>query len=954
MYINKKRNIIYIMLILLLLLPNESIVLAGDRNDERQKPTAVGNGGAVATEHPEASEAAISILKKGGNAVDAAIAAAAVQGVTRPFSGGIGGGGVMNIYLEDEDRFLILDHRVESSENFGPDSFINPETGSTYAQSTRTSSGMATGVPSVVKAWEEALRDYGTMSLNEVLQPAIVVAESGFRADENYIRETKENASRFRKFESTIDVYLDENGEVPEVGTLMKNPDMAKTYRLIAKHGSDIFYEGEIADAIIDTIHNPPVVDGFQGEVLAGNMTMNDLRDYKVITNEATHVQYHGYDVYGPRPVSSGGINIGEILNILEPYNIGDLPQEQALHYFLEASRYAFADRRAYLGDPKYMDIPMVGLLSDGFATERRRLIKDDRATVGQVAPGNPWPYEKDPNKEPDPPSDKEYSFYYDFSGADGDPWDKHAFFRIDSIPSKHPYESSFSIEDNKGKIQLNPREQGRASDYGRVSPNMEAIKDSELLIRFKFNELGSDQRLRLWLKSDVWGSGSSFPVNGYGVELNAKTKLLSLISRKGSSSTNFGRVETALTDDWHSLRLRVHGDQVSVRLWNDNLEEPKEWDLVHQLTENQQIDNEYGNFLLSAINFDYNKGNNIFIDEITVNNLSDVSPELEDQDLDKQTDEPKVEDNSNLQLEDPQEEGSDLLDEEMPEESTIHLSVSDRDGNIVSYTSTIVSIGGNGIVVPGYGFLLNNALSGVTGTQSPDNPNYPKPRFRSLSSMAPTIVMRDGEPVMTAGAPGSATIITTVAQVIINKLDFGMTLPEAIEAPRLSQRNNLDAMTEYENVFEDKYGTVINDLLAMGHTFKPNNQVQGIGSVTGIEFLSDGQARAAAEPIRRGGGSAMAIDIEDIEEPGDDIKGSLQEIVDEINDEDLNESNYTEESWQAFQTALKIAEELLALDNEKLTQSVVDKARSNLEIAYEKLEGKNDSDNEEGLDESV
>ena len=131
MYINKKRNIIYIMLILLLLLPNESIVLAGDRNDERQKPTAVGNGGAVATEHPEASEAAISILKKGGNAVDAAIAAAAVQGVTRPFSGGIGGGGVMNIYLEDEDRFLILDHRVESSENFGPDSFINPETGST-------------------------------------------------------------------------------------------------------------------------------------------------------------------------------------------------------------------------------------------------------------------------------------------------------------------------------------------------------------------------------------------------------------------------------------------------------------------------------------------------------------------------------------------------------------------------------------------------------------------------------------------------------------------------------------------------------------------------------------------------------------------------------------------------------------------------------------------------------
>src|SRR5699024_5844012 len=137
-------------------------VSAGDPGDPRQTPTAVGDGGAVATEHVEASNAATEILKKGGNAVDAAVAAAAAQGVTRPFSGGIGGGGFMNIYLAEEDRSVILDHVTETSENFGPDAFIDPETGELYPSAVRSSSGMATGIPGAVKAWEQALAEHGT------------------------------------------------------------------------------------------------------------------------------------------------------------------------------------------------------------------------------------------------------------------------------------------------------------------------------------------------------------------------------------------------------------------------------------------------------------------------------------------------------------------------------------------------------------------------------------------------------------------------------------------------------------------------------------------------------------------------------------------------------------------------------------------------------------------------
>jgi gamma-glutamyltranspeptidase / glutathione hydrolase len=189
-------------------------------------------------------------------------------------------------------------------------------------------------------------------------------------------------------------------------------------------------------------------------------------------------------------------------------------------------------------------------------------------------------------------------------------------------------------------------------------------------------------------------------------------------------------------------------------------------------------------------------------------------------------------------------------------ERGTTNLTVADRWGNVVEYTLTIEQTGGNAMVVPGRGFLLNNELTdfNFTPTQgtAPD-PNLPAPRKRPRSSMAPTILLSDGKPFLATGSPGGSTIITTVFQILLNRIDLGMTLPEAVAAPRATQRNT--ATVQAEPAFlESPEATA---LAALGHVFTPNPE---IGAATGVEFLPDGQVLAAAEPVRRGGGSAAVV----------------------------------------------------------------------------------------------
>ena len=355
-----------------------------------KQPTATGHGGAVASLDPYASNAGLEILRRGGNAVDAAVAASATLGVTRPYDGSIGGGGFFVLYSADTGEVTTIDSREAAWAAMEPDVFI--EDGQVIPFQERRVSGLSQGVPGLVRGWELALSEYGTMPLHRVLQPARTIAQRGFIVDEEYQRRTESNLAVLRDFTSSRDTFL-VDGEAPQAGTVFRNEELAETYRLLGRHGSSVFYEGEIAEAIVETNTNPPVVDDTDRHVRAGEMTVDDLAGYEAIEREPTMANYRGFEVYGMGPPSSGGTTVGEALNILEGFDIAGVPQEEAFHYLIESSAIAFADRNAYLGDSDFIDVPVTGLLSQAFADERRELIGDTRL-LRPVPAGDPWPYD--------------------------------------------------------------------------------------------------------------------------------------------------------------------------------------------------------------------------------------------------------------------------------------------------------------------------------------------------------------------------------------------------------------------------------------------------------------------------------------------------------------------------------------------------------------------------------
>ena len=549
-------------------------------------PTSIGKGGAAASVETLASQAAIDTLKAGGNAVDAAVAAAAVLGVTEPFSCGLGGGGFM-VIRPAHGKVTTIDGRETASEAMTPTSFW--ENGVPLPFNDARWSGMSVGVPGTPATWAKALKKYGTMKLAQVLQPAIGVARNGFVVDQTFFDQTNGALDWFNDIPTTAGLYLDPDGTPHDVGTTFRNPDLAHTYELIAKHGMKELYRGDIAHAIVDTVQHPNPAPTANHVWRPGVMTLQDLKDYRAIKRKPTHVSYRGLDVYSMGPPSSGGSTVGEALNILEGYDLSSMTREQAFHYFLEASRYSFADRNAYLADPGYYDVPLDGLLSDDYAATRRALITTTAASPPVVQPGNPYPYVK-----------------------------------------------------------------GQASATATQS------------------------------------------------------------------------------------------------------------------------------------------------------------------------------------------------------ETTTHLVTSDKEGNVVSYTFTIESTGGSGLLVPGYGFLLNNELTDFN-YDSTTHPNRVEGGKRPRSSMAPTIVLDKKEPFLALGSPGGSTIITTVLQILFDRLDQGMTLPQAIADPRASQRNTTS--TSSEPAFLSS--PLMTLLQARGHAFSNGGE---IGAATGIEFLGGGNLLAAAEPVRRGTGSALVV----------------------------------------------------------------------------------------------
>jgi gamma-glutamyltranspeptidase / glutathione hydrolase len=583
---------------------------AADQQISKQA-TAEGSGGAVASDSTYATQAGLSVLRRGGTAADAAVAVASTLGVTDPYVAGIGGGGYFVYYDARTHEVSTIDGRETAPAADGPTMFIDASTGQPLPFPKAVTSGLSVGVPGTLATWQKALDRWGRRGLAADLKPAIKVARHGFTVDATMQELTRENQARFAQFSSTSDLFLP-GGGLPEVGSVLRNPDLAATYRQIARNGIGAFYGGPIGSDVVDAVHNLPLAPSATLAPIPGPMTLQDLQDYRAIDRAPTHVNYRGVDVYSMAPSSSGGSTVGEALNILSHFDLSGMTRVQALHHYLESTRLAFADRNRFVGDPAFVDVPLAQLLSDSFGLQRACLIDPTHALTSPVPPG-------DPNGSP----------------------------------------------------------------------------------------------------------SCSAPA-------------------------------TAATR------------------------------------------------------------------------------------------------------------------QDQPEMHTNHFVVSDRWGDVVSYTNTIEQLGGSGIVVPGRGFLLNNELTdfNFTPTQgAAADPNLPAAGKRPRSSMSPTITLRGGRPFVAVGAAGGATIITTVLGILVNRIDYGMTLPDAIAAPRASQRNS--ATTQAEPDFIALPTTP--GLEALGQKFAITNTSgldpsikipPTIGVATGLEALPGGQWLAAAEPSRRGGGSAGVVRV--------------------------------------------------------------------------------------------
>jgi len=343
--------------------------------------------GIVATQHKLASQAALEVLKKGGNAIDAMATGQFVLNVVEPYGSGIGGGCFILLYLADRGEVVVIDGREEAPEAFREDIFIDPKTGEKIEfRPNRITGGNPVGVPGTLYAMNKALEKYGTITLAEAFQPAIKIAEEGFIVSEtfaNILRKEKNN-ERLAMFPASAKLFLKADGTPLEAGDALVQKDLAKTFKLIAEKGIGVFYKGEIADDIVNTVRNAPYNPGV--------MTKKDIELYRAPMRKPVTSTYRGYEVYGMGPPSSGGLTLIEMLNILDAYDLSmtDFASVDKIHLFAEAGKLAYADRAKYMADADFVKVPVDGLTSKAFANKRRLNIDPLKAMKPKVPAGTP------------------------------------------------------------------------------------------------------------------------------------------------------------------------------------------------------------------------------------------------------------------------------------------------------------------------------------------------------------------------------------------------------------------------------------------------------------------------------------------------------------------------------------------------------------------------------------
>ncbi|MGB3109808.1 MAG: gamma-glutamyltransferase [Psychrobacter alimentarius] len=342
--------------------------------------------GMVATQEALASDIGLQILKDGGNAVDAGVAVGFALAVTLPRAGNIGGGGFMMIYDAKQGKTVALDYREKAPSSATRDMYLD-SAGNAVSDLSRYH-GLAVGVPGTVAGLLKALEDHGTMSREQVMAPAIALAENGIEVTAGLSESLEALSDRLQKWPSTKKIFFKPDGSAYQPGERLKQPELARSLKLIAAQGADGFYKGETASKLVKAVTDA-----------GGRMSLQDLANYEAIARVPVKGDYRGYEIVSMPPPSSGGIHIIQILNILEGYPLKDYGQNsaQTIHLMAEAMQLAYADRAEYLGDSDFIDVPDSGLTSQAYADKLRGLIDPNKATPAfTIKANNPLPYESD------------------------------------------------------------------------------------------------------------------------------------------------------------------------------------------------------------------------------------------------------------------------------------------------------------------------------------------------------------------------------------------------------------------------------------------------------------------------------------------------------------------------------------------------------------------------------
>jgi gamma-glutamyltranspeptidase / glutathione hydrolase len=347
----------------------------------RVAPPATAQSFMVSAANPLAVEAGLELLRAGGSAVDAAAGVQLVLNLVEPQSSGIGGGAFALYWRASAGQLKTYDGRETAPAAARPDRFIVDGHPMTFSEG--AFSGVSVGVPGTVRLLEALHKEHGRLSWAQLFAPAIRVAEQGFPVSPRlHLLLRSIGPESFAP--AARNYFFDPSGHARPVGYLLKNPELAATLRTIAERGADAFYEGAIAQAIVDAVGSA------RGQ--AGDLTLTDLAGYRVLEREPVCVGYRRYRICGMGPPSSGGLAVGQALKLLEAFDLGKGPADalnaRALHLIAEAQRLAFADRNRYVGDPDFVSVP-AGLLDAGYLSTRRALI-DPAAAMSKVSAGTP------------------------------------------------------------------------------------------------------------------------------------------------------------------------------------------------------------------------------------------------------------------------------------------------------------------------------------------------------------------------------------------------------------------------------------------------------------------------------------------------------------------------------------------------------------------------------------